>query len=172
MTASISARGLPGSAPDRAIPDFLVAFYRAYLSRDETLLQQILHDDVEWLLMGPADQLDIYGRRSGKAETIELITRIMPCYFEVLDFEFEHLLVDGPRIAAYGQARARQCETGRALRFRVAHFLRFENGKLMSYRSMADTFDVVEQLVGHQIDINKRVERVTLVLEEDELLIL
>jgi hypothetical protein len=30
----------------------------------------------------------------------------------------------------------------------------------------------VKQLVGHPIDINKRVERVTLVLEEDALLIL
>jgi len=171
MTASISARGLPGSAPDRAIPDFLAAFYRAYLSRDETLLQQILHDDVEWLLMGPADQLDIYGRRNGKAETIELITRIMPCYFEILDFEFEHLLVDGQRVAAYGRVRARQRETGRALCFRGAHFLRFENGKLMSFRSMADTFDLVEQVVGHPIDITKRVERIPLVPEEDALLI-
>ncbi len=172
MTHAISALGLPGSAPGRDLPPWIADFYRAYLTRDEVLLQRILHDDVEWLLTGPADQFDIYGRRHGKSEAIELVTRVMPCFFQVADFEIEHLLVQGDRVATYGQIRARQRETGRALCFRGAHFLRFAGGRLMSFRSIADTFDVVEQVVGHPIDVNKRIDKVTLLPEDDVLLTL
>lgn len=171
MTDPISALGLLQSA-GRDLPPWIAAFYRAYITHNEVLLDAILHDDVEWLLTGPAEQFDLYGRRRGKREAIELITRIMPCYFQFADFEIEHLLVSGDHVAAYGQVRARQRETGRALCFRGAHFLRFADGQLISFRSIADTFDVVEQMIGHPININKPVEHVPLVLDEDELLIL
>jgi ketosteroid isomerase-like protein len=171
MTGLISALGLPQSA-GRELPPWIAAFYRAYLAHDEVLLGAILHDDVEWLLTGPAEQFDLYGRRRGKREAIELITRIMPCYFQFVDFEIEHLLVSGDHVAAYGQVRGRQRETGRALCFRGAHFLRFADSRLIAFRSIADTFDVVEQVVGHPIDINKQIEHVPLVPEQDELLIL
>ena len=171
MTDPISALGLPQSA-GRDLPPWIAAFYRAYLAHDEALLDRILHDDVEWLLTGPAEQFDIYGRRHGKKEAIELITRILPCHFQFVDFEIEHLLVSGDHVAAYGQVRGRQRETGRALCFRGAHFLRFAEGQLISFRSIADTFDVVEQVVGHPIDIHKPIDHVSLVPDEDELLIL
>lgn len=127
---------------------------------------------MEWLITGPVDQFDYYGRRQGKAETIEVITRIMPCFFRIDDFEFEHLAIQGERAATYWQVHARQRETGREIRFRGMHFMRFRNGKLVSFRSIADTFDVAEQVVGHPIDVTKRVERVPLVPEEDVLLVL
>ena len=170
MTETLSALALPDRLHHRELPPFLAELYRAYLTRDAALLEAILADDVEWKLTGPVEQLDIYEPRRGKAAVIELITRIMPCIFVLSDFEIEHLLVQGDRVAAYGQMRARQRETGRALCFRGAHFMRFRDGKLVSFRALADTFDLVEQVVGHPIDITKRIERVTLVPEDDELL--
>jgi ketosteroid isomerase-like protein len=170
MTDTFSALGLPDSAQGRDLPPWIAVFYRAYLMRDEALLQDILHDDVEWLLTGPAEQFDVYGRRRGKQDAIELITRIMPCYFQLIDYEIEHLLVNNDRVASYGQFRARQRETGRALCFRGSQFLRVADGQLISFRSIADTFDVIEQIVGHPIDTSKRVERVSLVPEDDVML--
>jgi ketosteroid isomerase-like protein len=172
MKPLISAAGLPDSAPGRDIPAFLSAFYRAYLTRDRDLLDAILDDEVEWLLTGPAEQFDYYGCRHGKAEAIEVITRIMPCFFHITDFEFENLLLQGERVATYGRVRARQRDTGRSICFRGTHFLRFRGGKLIAFRSIADTFDVAEQVVGHPIDVNQRIESVPLVPEEDELLTL
>ena len=66
--------------------------------------------------------------------------------------------------------RARQRDTGRSLCFRGAHFLRFRDGKLVAFRSIADTFDVAQQVVGHPIDVTKPIEHVPLVPEEDALL--
>lgn len=169
MTSPISAIGLPHSAPGRDLPPFVAAFYRAYLARDADRLDAILDDDVDWLLCGPAEQFDLYGYRRGKAAAIEVVTRIMPCFFHLTDFEIEHLVVQGDRVAAYGNVRARQRDTGRSLCFRGAHFLRFRGGRLVSFHGIADTFDAAEQVVGHPIDVNKRIERVPLV-PEDELL--
>lgn len=170
MSGLISAIGLPQSAGARDVPAWLAAFYRAYLTRDPAMLDAILDDDVEWVLTGPAEQFDLYGSRRGKQAALELITRIMPCFFRITDFEFEHLLVQGEHVAAYGQVRAHQRETGRSLCFRGAHFMRFRNGKLVIFRSIADTFDVAQQVVGHPIDVTNRIEHVPLVPNENELL--
>jgi ketosteroid isomerase-like protein len=171
MSGLFSALALPKSAPGRDLPAWIPAFYRAYLSRDADLLDAILHDDVEWRLTGPAEQFDLYGLRRGKPAVIEVITRIMPCYFCMLDFEFEHLLVQGDRVAAYGLIRGRQRETRRSICFRGAHFLQFRDGKLMSFRGVADTFDAVEQVVGHPVDITKAIEHVPLAPEDDVMLL-
>lgn len=171
MSDSISAVGLPQSARGRDLPAWLVSFYHAYITRDPELLDAVIDDDVDWLLAGPAEQIDFYGHRRGKSAVIELITRITPCYLHLTDFEVEHLLVQGgERAALYGHLRARQRGTGRSIRYRGSHFLRARNGKLVSYRGIADTFDAAEQMVGHPIDVTKRIERVALVPEEDMLL--
>lgn len=170
MTQPISAIALPRSVQGREIPPWLADFYRAYVMRDADLLAAILDDEVEWFLTGPVDQFDYYGRRNGKAEAIEVVTRIMPCFFRISDFEIEHLVIQGERVATYWQLRARQRDTGRSICFRGVHFLRFREGKLVAFRSIADTFDVAEQVVGHPIDVNKRIEPVSLAPGEDELL--
>ncbi|HWV54949.1 nuclear transport factor 2 family protein [Pseudorhodoplanes sp.] len=169
-TDVLSAIALPATLRGRDLPPFIGDFYRAYSQRDAGLLDAILDDDVEWLLNGPADQFDMYGHRRGKAEVIELVTRILPCFFRIIDFEIEHLLLQGERVAIYGRLRARQRDTGRSLCFRAVHFLRFRNGKLIAFHGLGDTFDAAQQVVGHPIDVHTRIDPVALVPEEDALL--
>jgi ketosteroid isomerase-like protein len=169
MSGPISALGLPHSA-ERDLPPWIAAFYRAYVTRDPALLAAILDDDVEWIMTGPAEQFDIYGSRRGKKAALELLTRIMPCFYSITDYEIDHLLLQDDRVAAYGNVRARQRETGRSLCFRAAQFLRFRHGKLVAFRGIADTFDMAEQMLGHPIDVTRPVEHVALAPEQDELL--
>lgn len=162
-------------AGGRVVPPWIVAFYEAFVARDAGRLDRILDDDIDWLLAGPAEQFDHYGRRHGKDSVIELITRIMPCYFHTTGFVFEHLIVEGDatdgQVAAHGRLRARQRDTGRSLNFRFANFLRFEDGKLISFRGVPDTFDAVEQIVGHPVDVTRAIPAVPddLVADSDAL---
>jgi len=165
-----TARPPDTRAPDTRAPDTrdcVAAFYEAYRARDLMLLDAVLHEQVDWLLAGPADHFDFYGARHGKAEVIELITRIIPCYFQITDFELEHVLVQGERVAVQGRLRARQRDTGRSIRYGYAHFLRFEQGRLVSLRGVGDTFDAAEQVVGHAIDVNRVMENVPLAPEDE-----
>lgn len=163
--ANVSAPGVAGAVSD--MRDCIAAFYAAYRSRDLELLNAILDDRIEWFLAGPAEFFDFYGARHGKEAVIEMIARVMPCYFHVTDFEFDQTLIDGERVATRGRIRARQRDTGRSIRYGFAHFLRFEGGKLVSLRGVGDTFDVAEQVVGHPIDVNRAMECVSPEPEDD-----
>ena len=167
MNAVVNVGGPGLVSPASDIRDCIAAFYAAYRSRDLELLDAILDDRVEWLLAGPADQFDFYEARHGMEAVIEVITRVMPCYFHVTDFEFDQTLSDGERVATRGRIRARQRDTGRSIRYDFAHFLRFERGKLVSLRGVANTFDVAEQVVGHPIDVNRVMGCVSLAPEDD-----
>lgn len=144
-------------AAGREIPARLLRFYEAFLLRDEGLLDAVLADRIDWLLAGPAEQFDHYGSRNGKRAVIELITRIMPCYYRPSGFVLEHLMVQGDesagQMAVRVRMRAHQRETGRALVLRSAQFLRFEGKLLTWFRGVPETFDAVEQMVGHCIDV-------------------
>jgi ketosteroid isomerase-like protein len=60
----------------------------------------------------------------------------------------EIVLVDGDRAAAVSDASFRQRATERILRFRVANFLRFQDGQLIEFREFLNGFDAVEQALG------------------------
>jgi ketosteroid isomerase-like protein len=46
-----------------------------------------------------------------------------------------------------------QRASGRTLRFRVANFLQFSDGKVVQFREFMNTFDVAEQALGHFIKV-------------------
>jgi ketosteroid isomerase-like protein len=133
------------------VPPWVRAFYEAYASCDAQRLDALLDEEVNWLISGPADYVDFFGPRYGKAAVIELITRIMPCYEQLGGFDIEQLLVQGDSAASFGRVCARQRETGRSLRFGYAHFMRFRDGKLIAFRALADSFDAVSQIMGCRI---------------------
>jgi ketosteroid isomerase-like protein len=155
------------AASGRPLPPFAAEFYDAYIARDAARISATLHDEIKWQITGPSDRFDFYGARRGKEEVIELIARIVPCYFLITGFDFDHVLVQGGRVATYGQVRARQRDTGRSLRFRFAHFLHFVEGRLIDYRVIADTFDLAQQLVGHSIDVSRTMPSDPLVPADD-----
>jgi hypothetical protein len=44
-------------------------------------------------------------------------------------------------------------DTNKPISLRLAQFAQFKNQKLISMRILIDTFDLVEQTIGHQIDL-------------------
>lgn len=166
-TMDITRYQARASETGRAMPPYAAEFYDAYVARDADRIAAALHDEIRWQISGPSEQFDFYGPRRGKAEVIELMVRILPCYFLIAGFDFEHVLVQGGRIATYGQVSARQRDTGRLIRFRFAHYLHFVDGKLIDYRAIADTFDTAQQLVGHSIDVNQEMASAPLAPADD-----
>jgi ketosteroid isomerase-like protein len=151
----------------RALPPHVAEFYDAYVARDASRIEALLHNDIKWQITGPSDQFDFYGARCGKQEVIELIVRIIPCYFLMTGFDFGQVLVQGGRVATCGRIRARQRDTGRSLSFRFAHFMHFVEGRLIDFRVISDTFDLAQQLVGHSIDVSQAMQETPLEPAED-----
>ena len=64
------------------------------------------------------------------------------------------LLVDKDRAASYGRLSGIRREDGRTISYRYAHFLRFEADKVAEFRSVIDSFDAAEQVLGHPFDLS------------------
>ena len=129
------------------------AFYRAYAERDAAKVAEFLDDEVEWTISGPVDVLPFCGTRHGKAAVLDLIERLVPSVFRIFSFVPDAMLVDGDRAATLNRLSARRKEDGRVICYRLAHFMRFRDGKVVENLSLLDSFDAVEQVLGHPLDV-------------------
>jgi ketosteroid isomerase-like protein len=137
-----------------AVPRAIVeAFYKAYAARDAEKVAEFLDDDVEWTISGPVEFLPFCGKRHGKAAVLELIRRSVPAIFEVFSFISDSMVVDGDRVATLNSLAATGHD-GRVIRYRLAHFMRFRAGKVIENLSLLDSFDAVEQVLGHPLAVH------------------
>jgi len=129
------------------------AFYRAYAVRDVAAMAEFIADDVEWTISGPVDLLPFCGTRRGKSAVIDLVENAVPAVFRVFSFVLDALLVDGDNVSSLNRLSARAPD-GRVISYRLAHFLRFRDGKIVENLSLIDSFDAVEQVLGHPLHVH------------------
>lgn len=132
----------------RAVVD---AFYEAYASHDTAKITPLLHDDIEWTISGPVDVLSWCGTRRGKPAVIELVDQVVPNVYRVVNFTQDSILLDSDRAATLNRMSGRRCNDGRTINYRLAHFMRFKDDKVISNLSLIDSFDVVEQMLGYPL---------------------
>jgi ketosteroid isomerase-like protein len=123
-------------------------FYRALASRDACRIASFLSEDVDWMSIGPVEMLSFCGPRSGKAAVIEVFERLIPSVVEITSCVTEIMLVDGDHAAGLNRLTGKLHATGRVFTCRLANFLRFRDGQICQYRSLMDSFDAVEQIIG------------------------
>jgi ketosteroid isomerase-like protein len=63
------------------------------------------------------------------------------------------MVVDGDQVATLNRLAATGRD-GRVIRYRLAHFMRFRAGKLIENLSLLDSFDAVEQVLGHPLSVH------------------
>jgi len=134
----------------RAVVD---GFYEAYKSRDPQQIAEFLDDEVEWTVAGPAEVMRVCGYWRGKVAVVDRFARIIPGVIEFKRLETECLLVDGDRSALFGRVASRHIASGRTISHRIAHFVRYRGGKVLSMHAMNDSLDAAEQYIGHRIKL-------------------
>ncbi len=144
----------------RAVVD---RFYDAYAAHDTERLTPLLHDDIEWTISGPVDVLSFCGVRRGKPAVLDLVDRVVPSVYRVVSFTQDSFLMDGDQVATLNRMSGRRCDDGRIVSYRLAHFMRFKDDKVIANLSLLDTFDAVEQFIGHRIDLGASVGETDLV---------
>ena len=127
-------------------------FYEARMSRDADAIAQFLHDDVEWTVAGPIDLFPFCGQHHGKAAVIDAMVRVAPSVFKITKLNLDELLIDGDRAAAFNRLAATQSGTGRTITYQRAEFFLFRDNRILVYRSILDSFDAAEQMLGHSIN--------------------
>jgi ketosteroid isomerase-like protein len=128
-------------------------FYKALASCDMAALAPYLDDDVAWTISGPIDVLPFCGQRRGKAVVLKLLDRDIPALLEKRCMVPSAMLVDGDSAAVFGKLMASRGDIGRKISYRIAQFVRFKDEKVVDYISIIDSFDAVEQVLGHQLAV-------------------
>src|SRR5512139_1071247 len=128
------------------------AFYHALANRDMGTLATFLDEQVVWTISGPVDILPFCGQRIGKAVVMKLLVRDIPTFLSDRRFVPNTMLVDGDRAAVLGRLNATKRDDGHAISYRIAHFIKFRDEKVVEYLSIIDSFDAVEQMLGYNLD--------------------
>ena len=130
-------------------------FYLALASRDPQRIAAYIDDDIDFMVIGPREMLSFCGARRGKAAVVEVFERLIPEVLDVTVFAPEYLLVDGNSAAGFNRITATQLANGRVLTCRGANFMRFRDGKIYEYRSIIDSLETIEQILGHRLDLSR-----------------
>jgi ketosteroid isomerase-like protein len=134
--------------------ELVEAFYRAYTARDSAAMAPLLADDVDWTISGPVDVLPFCGSHHGRQAVLDLVDQRIPAVFSVFAFVCDQMLIDGDRAATLHRISARTPDQ-RVISYRVAHFFRFADGKLVENLTLIDSFDAVEQVLGHPLSLHE-----------------
>jgi ketosteroid isomerase-like protein len=130
--------------------DIVRRLYAAYEARDFDHVAAVLHDDIDWMIYSPVSVFPFAGHRKGRAAVLQAMADIGTQYL-LESYLPEIIIVDGERAAVMSDASFNQRATNRVLRFRIANFLRFQDGKLIEFREFVNSFDVVEQALGREL---------------------
>jgi ketosteroid isomerase-like protein len=104
------------------------------------------------VIYGPVGVFPFAVPRRGRAAVLQAMAGIAEVY-SLESYKPEIMMVDGERAAVMSDVSFRQRATNRVLRFRLANFLRFQDGKVIEFREFANTFDVVEQALGRELEM-------------------
>jgi len=131
---------------------FSRALHGAINDRQSKDLEDLIDEDVDWAIYGPIDMFPFLGARHGKAAVIEVIRQIAD-NIRVHRFDRESILLGVDSAASMLRYSLTALDSNKPISLRLAHFAQFKAGRLSSIRVVIDTFDLVEQALGHPIHL-------------------
>jgi ketosteroid isomerase-like protein len=131
---------------------FSRAIHRAINERQPEDLDTLLDDDVDWAIYGPIDMFPFLGSRRGKEAVLDVVKQIAE-NFRVHRFDRETIMLGVDSAASMLRYSLTSLESNKPISLRVAHFAQFKAGRLSSIRVLVDSFDLVEQALGHPLHL-------------------
>jgi uncharacterized protein len=120
-------------------------FARARLDK----VEQIFDQNVDFISHAPIDVFPYLGRRRGRAAVLKALSDLHQ-QIEVLSFLPVTTLIDGEAAALTVFVHVRDRSSGRLANFLAAHFLRFRDDKIVEYRAIVDSLDLVQQMLAER----------------------
>jgi ketosteroid isomerase-like protein len=129
----------------------LAGLLEAFKAADLDRLVDYYDDEVDWLFVAPASVFPFAGPRQGKSDVRKGFTLLFESY-RVVDYKVEAIIADGAWASTLGAGQLLQRETGRIIPVRTGNFYRFRDHKVIAYRGFTDSLDIVEQVIGRELD--------------------
>jgi ketosteroid isomerase-like protein len=144
----------PDIMTEHSLWRFSRALHGAINERQLEGLDALIDEDVDWAIYGPIDMFPFLGARRGKAAVLEVCRQIAN-NIKVHRFERESIMLGADSAASMLRYSLTALDSNKPISLRLAHFAKFKAGRLLSIRVLVDTFDLVEQALGHPIYLPK-----------------
>jgi len=131
---------------------FSRAFHLALNERQFESLEALIDEDIDWAIYGPIDMFPFLGARRGKDAVLEVIRQISD-NVRVHRFDRESIMLGVDSAASMVRYSLTALDSNKPISLRLAHFAQFKADRLRSIRVLIDTFDLVEQALGHPINL-------------------
>jgi ketosteroid isomerase-like protein len=128
------------------------ALHRAINDRQRDDLESLIDEDIDWAIYGPIDMFPFFGARRGKAAVLEVIKQIAD-NIRVHRFDREQVMLGIDSASSMMRYSLTLLDENKPISLRLAQFAQFKAGRLTSIRILVDTFDLVEQALGHPIHL-------------------
>ena len=133
---------------------FSRALHSAINERQPEDLETQIDDDVDWVIYGPIDMFPFLGARRGKDAVLEVCRQISE-NVRVHRFDRESIVLGEDSAASMMRYSLTALDSNKPINLRLAHFSQFKAGRLLNIRVLLDTYDLVEQALGHPIHLPK-----------------
>jgi ketosteroid isomerase-like protein len=137
---------MPGEI-DRAIVE---RFYEACAIRDLDRLMPFFASNVTWTYRGPPSVLPYCGECRGRDAVRERYDTLFR-FNTLCKFELYALVVERDRSAALIKSWTAFPPGERKIVNRFSHFMRWQDGRIVEFRGMLDSLDVVEQVLNQEL---------------------
>lgn len=117
-------------------------------------VEALIDEEVDWALYGPIDMFPFFGPRGGKLAVLDVIRQIAS-RVQIRGFERETTMLGVDTAASMVRYCMIERHSDRSISLRVVQFAQFKAGRLINMRVLVDTFDLVEQALGRQIQLSK-----------------
>jgi ketosteroid isomerase-like protein len=126
--------------------NFLDAFYAGDVART----QDCCDDEFDSITYAPVELFPHLGHKHGKAWVAEAI-RIQQERYLNRRFEITFVAVDRLKVATMQRVFLQKRNDQRLVRFDTADFFTLHAGRILMHRSFFDSFDLIQQLLGHDL---------------------
>jgi ketosteroid isomerase-like protein len=133
---------------------FSRALHSAINERQLEDLQNQIDDDVDWVIYGPIDMFPFLGARRGRDAVLEVCRQISE-NVRVHRFDRESIVLGEDSAASIMRYSLTALDSNKPINLRLAHCAQFKAGRLLNIRVLLDTYDLVEQALGHPIHVPK-----------------
>lgn len=130
----------------RRVLNFLDAFYAG----DIAAAQACCDDEYDSITHAPVELFPHLGHKHGKDWVAEAIQTQQKRYSS-RKYDIKFLAVDGARVATIQALSLRKRNDDRVVHLEIAEFFTLRDGRILEHRSFFDSFDFVQQLLGHDL---------------------
>lgn len=127
-------------------------FLNALVSRDVDGLATILHPQVDWIVYGPIDMFPFLGMHRGRDAVSDACAELLRAT-QIGAIKIERQVVAGDSASLLLRCSLRPVRIDTPVSVRMAIFVQLADRLIGDVRVVIDTFDLVQQSLGREINL-------------------